>query len=115
MTNQNAYKERMNSTEVKNFINKYFPSISHIEVLLLLYEKPYQEFGLKMLQEITHLNSTLITNILEHLIKNKMVLKKGEKNSAYWYLKNLEANNIIEVLNYQYKKDKNELINLIKK
>lgn len=115
MPNSSISKEKTISEDVKSFISRYIPSVTHFDVLLLLYNSPHQEFGVKSIEQHLHLRTESIERALNDLVNNKFVVKKGEKSSCYWYLSNKERNNILALLEETYSKNQSEVVNLILK
>jgi hypothetical protein len=115
MPNKSILREKLTSPEVKGFIEKYLHSVAHLNVLLLLYKNPHQDFGAKMLDEHLHLGSDTILMVLSDLETNKMASKKGEKEPCFWYLPGEDKNMIIALLNEAFSKIRIDLLNLILK
>jgi hypothetical protein len=120
MPNQSISMEKLTSPEVKSFINKYIPSVTHLNVLLLLFQNPHQDFSAKMIEEHLHLSSDSILKILSDLVTNKMASKKGENVSCYWYLpdegkNDIQSGKILSLLNRAYPKNRSVVISMILK
>ncbi len=112
----NQTNDLLNSNEVKNFISKHIRSITHLKVLLLLYQNQRQEFSIKMFEEALNSSSELLVKVSNELLANKLIgTRMNGKLNCYWYLTNEERNPVLALINKAYSKNSSEVIDLILK
>jgi hypothetical protein len=65
------------TAELKRFIAGYIPSLEHLEILLLLSERPSQDWTVESVYEVVKSSDTGVRKALDELTEMKLLRREG--------------------------------------